>query len=83
MIKSRERRVGDQLELDRLIPLIDVKRVLAVSWPTLIEMIHDGRLTAYDVTGRTVDRREVTQTTRALRVFESELQRFIDSIRVR
>ncbi len=68
---------------DRLIPLIDVKRVLAVSWPTLIEMIHEGRLTTYDVMGRTVDRYEVNQNTRALRVFESELDRFIDSIRVR
>ncbi len=68
---------------DRLIPLIDVKRVLAISWPTLIEMIHEDRLTVYDVMGRTVDRYEVNQNTRALRVFESELQHFIDSIRVR
>ncbi len=78
MIDTRERN-----QLDRLIPLIDVKRVLAVSWPTLIEMIHSGRLTTYDVMGRTVDRYEVNQDTRALRVFESELERFIDSIRVR
>ncbi len=68
---------------DRLIPLIDVKKVLAVSWPTLIEMIHEGRLTAYDVMGRTVDRYEVNENTKALRVFESELDRFINSIRVR
>ncbi len=68
---------------DRLIPLIDVKRVLAVSWPTLIEMIHEDRLTVYDLMGRTVDRCEVNRETRALRVFESELDRFIDSIKVR
>lgn len=68
---------------DKLIPLIDVKRMLAVSWPTLIEMIHTGRLTTYDVMGRTVDRYEVNENTRALRVFESELNRFVDSIRVR
>lgn len=78
MIDSRERS-----QLDRLIPLIDVKRMLAVSWPTLIEMIHTGRLTTYDIMGRTVDRTQVNEDTRALRVFESDLQRFIDSIRVR
>ncbi len=81
MIETREGRFGDQL--DRLIPLVDVKRMLAVSWPTLVEMIRDGRLTAYDVTGRCVDRREVTETTRGLRVFESELERFVDGIKIR
>jgi len=82
MLKSRQRRAVDH-GLDHLIPLIDVKRVLAVRWPTLVDLIQAGRLTVYDVTGRNVDRRQVTETTWALRVLESDLQTYIDSIKVR
>lgn len=76
------REVRDR-EVDKLIPLIDVKRMLAVSWPTLVGMVRNGILAVYDVTGRTVDRHAVTEKTRALRVSESELERFMDSIKVR
>ena len=82
MIESRERKYGGY-DLDRLIPLIDVKRMLAVSWPTLVNLIREGRLTAFDVTGRTVDKRDVTEHSRGLRVFESELERFTETIRIR
>ena len=81
-METRHRKAEDS-GLDRLIPLIDVKRVLAVSFPTLVGLIRDGRLTAFDVTGRTVDRQEVNEHSRGLRVFESELERFIETIKIR
>lgn len=82
MIEIRQKQVRDQ-DVDRLIPLIDVKRKLSVGWPMLVAVIRAGRLSVYDVTGRTVNRHEVTESTRALRVFESEVERFIFSIKVR
>ena len=81
-METRHRKAEDS-GLDPLIPLIDVKRVLAVSFPTLVGLIRDGRLTAFDVTGRTVDRQEVNEHSRGLRVFESELERFIETIKIR
>ena len=82
MWESRQRRVEEH-GLDRLVPLIDVKRRLAVGWPMLVGMIRDGTLTVYDVTGRTVNRWQVTEHTRALRVLESDLEDYIDSIKVK
>ncbi len=69
--------------IERLVPLVDVKRTLAVSWPMLVDLVHDGTLTAYSVSGRAVNRREVTQGTRGLRVSESDLRAYIESIRVK
>jgi hypothetical protein len=69
--------------VDRLIPLVDAKQSLAVSWAYLAELIQDGRLEVYDITGRTVDRKAVTERSKGLRVFQSELDRFIDSIKVK
>ena len=82
MLESRQRRVEDYGR-DRLVPLIDVKRRLSVGWPMLVGMIRDGTLTVYDVTGRTVNRWQVTEHTRALRVLESDLEDYIDSIKVK
>jgi len=68
---------------DRLIPLADVRRELALSWSMVTELVRDGTLPAYSVSGKPVSREEVTPETRGLRVFESDLDRYIDSIRVR
>lgn len=72
-----------KVAVDRLIPLVDVKQALAVSWVYLAELIQEGRLEVFDITGRTVDRRAITDRSRGLRVFESEYNRFIDSIKVK
>ncbi len=78
-----EARAEHRISVDRLIPLIDVKRALAISWPMLIELVRDGTLTVYDVTGHTVDRSQVTEQTRGLRLLESDLRDYIDSLKVR
>ncbi len=79
MLMIEDRRIS----VNRLIPLIDVKRALAVSWPFLIDLIHDGKLPVCDVTGRAVHKHEVDESSRGLRVPEKSLNQFIDSIRVR
>ncbi len=82
MIETKNSR-AEERGLDRLIPLIDVKRVLALSWPMVMALVRDGTLPAYDVTNRTVDRSRVTEHTRGLRVRESDLEKYIDSIKVK
>ena len=72
-----------RISVDRLIPLVDVKRALAVSWPFLVRLIHEGKLDVCDISGQTVKRSEVDEHSRGLRVSESSLNEFIDSIRVR
>lgn len=76
---TEDRRIG----VERLIPLVDVKRALAVSWPYLINLIHEGKLNVCDITGRAVHKHEVDESSRGLRVPEKSLNQFIDSIRVR
>jgi hypothetical protein len=70
-------------QLDRLIPLVDVKRVLALSWPRTMELVRNGTLTGYNVSGRPVRREELRDDSHGIRVFESELREYIESIRVR
>ena len=72
-----------RISVDRLIPLIDVKRALAISWPFLVNLIHEGKLDVCDISGQTVKRSEVDQRSRGLRVPEASLKKFIDSIKVR
>lgn len=79
MLMVEDRRIS----VDHLIPLVDVKRALAVSWPFLIDLIHDGKLPVCDITGRAVHKHQVGEHSRGLRVSESSLNQFIDSIRVR
>jgi hypothetical protein len=73
----------DKTKVDNLIPLVDVKQTLAVSWSYLADIIQDGRLEVFDITGRTVDRRAVTERSRGLRVKQGEYERFMDSIKVK
>jgi hypothetical protein len=80
MVEARE---DHRISVDRLIPLIDVKRALAISWPMLIELVRDGTLTVYDVTGHTVDRTQVREHTKGLRVLEPDLKAYIDSLKVK
>jgi hypothetical protein len=68
---------------DRLIPLADVRRELALSWEMVTQLVRDGTLPAYSVSGMAVNREDVTPETRGLRVFESDLDAYIDSIKVR
>jgi hypothetical protein len=68
---------------DRLIPLIDVKKMLALSWPMVAALVRNGTLPTYDVTNRTIDRSRVTEHTRGLRVWESDLKEYIGSIKVK
>ena len=79
MLMTEDKRIS----VDRLIPLIDVKRALAVSWPFLVNLIHEGKLDVCDISGQTVRRNKVDEHSRGLRVSESSLNEFIDSIRVR
>lgn len=79
MLMVEDRRIS----VDRLIPLIDVKRMLAVGWPYLIRLIHEGKLPVCDVTGRAVHKHDVDETSRGLRVPEASLKQFINNIRVR
>lgn len=75
--------VEQERQLDRLIPLVDVKRVLALSWPRTMELVRDGTLPGYNVSGRPVRLSELRDDTHGIRVFESDLDTYIDSIRVK
>ena len=72
-----------RISVDRLIPLIDVKKALAISWPVVTELVRDGTLPAYSVSGRQVRRDEISERTRGLRVLESDLKAYIESIKVK
>jgi hypothetical protein len=75
--------VNIRQDRDRLKPLADVRRELALSWGMVTELVREGTLPAYSVSWHAVNRDDITPETRGLRVFESELDAYIDSIKVR
>ena len=71
-----------RISVDRLIPLVDIKKALAISWPMMIELVRDGTLPTYSVSSRPVRRDEIGERTRGLRVLKSDLEAYIQSIKV-
>ncbi len=62
--------------------LPEAKKLLGVSYAVITGAIRDGRLPAYDITGRTVDRASITGHTRGLRISPADLRVYIQGLRV-
>lgn len=61
-----------------LLRMKEVKDILGCGWDFIFELVREGELQAVDITGRTVDRGTIDQTSRGLRVPPSSLQDFLN-----
>ena len=78
----RERQLEIRESFDPMLTLPEVRRILGVSYAVVTELIRDGHLRAYDITGKTIDRSQITEHSRGLRVLPDDLRKYVDSIQV-
>ena len=69
--------------MEDLMNVLQAGRKLGLKPRRVIDLVHEGELTAYRTMGRKVDRHAVTHTTTGLRFKPSELQEYLDSVAVR
>ena len=75
----KERQLEIRESFDPMLTLPEVRRILGVSYAIVTELIRDGHLRAYDITGRTVDKAQITEHSRGLRVLPDDLRKYLDS----
>jgi hypothetical protein len=70
-------------EFDPMLSVNEVRNIIGCSWRFVIGLVQDGRLTAVDITGRAVDRRDVDDNSHGLRIPPSSLRDYLDQNTIR
>ena len=70
-------------EFDPLLAVREVRSILGVSIPRVIDLIKRGQLEAYHLDGTAVTRDAIDQDTYGLRIPPSSLRDYLDAIRVK
>lgn len=81
MIAERERTIKQRL--DYLIPLYEVRKMLGLSWPRMMEIVKSGDLPVISGSGEHLSLDNIDEDTRGLRVLPSDLQTYIETMRVK
>lgn len=66
----------------RLLSIRDVRNVLGLSSARVMELIRDGELDCYNVSGRPIERSEITEDTRGVRITPESLREYMDTIKI-
>lgn len=81
MIAQRERAIRQSL--DYLIPLYEIRKMFGLSWPKLMQIVKAGELPVISASGERLSLEELHENTRGLRVLPSELEAYIESLKVK
>ena len=79
--KQREREIRESF--DQMLSVREVRQVIGCSWKFVIQLVREGRLEAFDITGRVIDRSAVDENSHGLRITPSSLQTYLKSIKVK
>lgn len=69
-------------QLQPLLTMSDVRRILACSVSVVIRLVQSGDLEAYDVHGRAVDKSRIDNHTYGLRISPSSVRSYLDRVKV-
>ena len=81
MIAQREREIRHRL--DYLIPLYEVRKMFGLSWPKLMQIVKAGELPVLSASGERLSLEDVDENTGGLRVLPSELEAYLESMKVK
>ena len=81
MIPQREREIRQRL--DYLIPLYEVRKMFGLSWPKLMQIVKAGELPVISASGERLSLADVDENTRGLRVLPSDLEAYLESMKVK
>jgi hypothetical protein len=79
--KQRERHIRSGL--DYLIPLYEVRQMLGLSWLKMMEIVKSGDLPVISRSGERLTLADIDEDTRGLAVLPSDLQTYIEAMRVK
>lgn len=83
MIDVREEQRIKKDELEGLMPLYELKNLLHISWGRAMQIVMDGEIPVYDISGEYMSKEDITPYTRGLRVLPSDVRDYIISIQVK
>lgn len=69
--------------MEDLMNVLQAGRKLGLKPRYVIELVQEGKITAYRTMGRRVDRHAVDSTTTGLRFKPSDIQEYLDAVAVR
>ncbi len=69
-------------ELEELMPLFEVRRLLNVSWHRMMEIVKSGALPVYNVSAEPMKPETISFETRGLRALPSDVKAYIQSIKL-
>jgi hypothetical protein len=78
---QREREIRESF--DPMLRIQEVRKIIGCSYNFVIQLIQNGKLDAFDITGRVLDRGEVDEHSYGLRITPSSLQKYLNSNKVR
>ena len=77
-----ERERNARAELQELMLLADVRRLLNVSWYRMLAIARSGELPVYNISGEPVEREYIPSDFKGLRCLPTEVRDYIQNIRV-
>jgi hypothetical protein len=72
MINTVERR-------KRMVPLFEVRKILGLSWPRMMQIVRSGELPVYSIVGKETLLSDIGEYGDGLRVKEEDLDDFINN----
>lgn len=78
--RVQEREV--RAELEELMPLFEVRKLLNVSWYRMMGIVKSGALPVYNVSAERMRPADLTYETRGLRCLPSDVKAYIQSIKL-
>lgn len=68
---------------DPMLSVRDVRNIIGCSWNFVIQLIIEGKLEAFDITGKTIDRESINENSHGLRITPSSLSDYLDSTKLK
>ena len=82
MIVDRQRERRARAELQELMPLIEVRKLLNISWYRMMDIVRSGALPVYNVSAERVSLEDLPDDFRGLRALPTDVKTYIQSIRL-
>ena len=82
MIYDRVRQYEVRAELQELMPLFEVKRLLNISWYRMMQIVKAGDLPVYNVSQEPLRPEDLNHDTRGLRCLPTDVKAYIQKIKI-
>lgn len=77
-----ERNIEAYHSFSRLLSIRDVRNVLGLSSARVVDLIRDDELDCYNVSGSPIERSEINEETRGVRITPESLRDYLDGIKI-